>query len=121
MTVHRLVQAVARTRSEANGSMQDAVDRLFGMAFATDQTMVTQTPNPGRSAPILTPHLPCSCGARVFDNASKPSAWAILLNRVGKLFPWTRGFPTSYIALERGVGDPREDARASNMRIPRRA
>ena len=35
VTVHRLVQAVARARSEANGSAQDAVGRLIARLVAT--------------------------------------------------------------------------------------
>ena len=34
VTVHRLVQAVARARSEANGSAQDAVGRLIARLVA---------------------------------------------------------------------------------------
>ena len=35
VTVHRLVQAVARARSEANGSAQDAIGRLIARLVAT--------------------------------------------------------------------------------------
>jgi hypothetical protein len=38
VTVHRLVQAVARARSEANGSAQDAVGRLAARLLATYPT-----------------------------------------------------------------------------------
>jgi len=78
VTVHRLVQAVARARSETNGSAQDAVGRLIARLVAT-------YPQEGRdpqSWPLcakLTPHLLARRGA---DDASVSD----LLNRAGVYF-----------------------------------
>src|SRR5215472_11432754 len=68
VTVHRLVQAVARARSEANGSAQDAVGRLIARLVAIyPEEQDAYSP---RSWPVcakLTPHLLARRGA---DDAS---------------------------------------------------
>ena len=56
VTVHRLVQAVARARSEANGSAQDAVGRLIARLVAIYPKEATAIRSHGRLRP-LTPHL----------------------------------------------------------------
>jgi tetratricopeptide (TPR) repeat protein len=84
VTVHRLVQAVARARSEANSSVRDAIERLIAR-------LVAIYPNEGykdpRSWPLfahLTPHLLArrdACSDNVFAGG-----WPDLLERAGNYF-----------------------------------
>ena len=88
VTVHRLVQAVARARSEASGSAQDVVGRLISRLAA-------QYPNDGynpQSWPLcaqLTPHLAAQKAAAVEGIPILP-LWPVLLSRGGS-YVWGRG------------------------------
>jgi tetratricopeptide (TPR) repeat protein len=88
VTVHRLVQAVARARSEASGSAQDVVGRLISRLAA-------QYPNDGynpQSWPLcaqLTPHLAAQKAAAVEGIPILPH-WPVLLSRGGS-YVWGRG------------------------------
>src|SRR5262249_31456498 len=57
VTVHRLVQAVARARSEANGSVQDAVGRLIAQLGAIFPKAADADPRSWPLCAHLTPHL----------------------------------------------------------------
>ena len=57
VTVHRLVQAVARARSEANGLAQDAVGGLIARLVATYPTEVYRDPESWPLCAKFTPHL----------------------------------------------------------------
>jgi tetratricopeptide (TPR) repeat protein len=84
VTVHRLVQAVARVRSEANGSAQDAVARLIARLVA----IYPEESYDPASWPLcaqLTPHLLARREAGT-DNASTAANWANLLNWAGSYF-----------------------------------
>ena len=62
VTVHRLVQAVARARSEANGSAQDAIGRLIARLVATyPEDEPTAIRSRGRCAPA---YATSACAAR---------------------------------------------------------
>jgi Tetratricopeptide repeat len=81
VTVHRLVQAVARARSQGNGSVQDALARVFAR-------LLTIYPNNAYSEPMswplcgkLTPHLLAQFETRALD-----ASVAELLARVGAYF-----------------------------------
>ena len=79
VTVHRLVQAVARARSEANGSAPEAVERLIARMVAIYPEDASSNP---RSWPVcqkLTPHLLARRGA---DDTSLSE----LLDRAGSYF-----------------------------------
>ena len=81
MTVHRLVQAVARARSEAKGSAQDAKERLIarlGAIYPEDEP--SKDPNLWPLCSQLTPHLLALREARS-DAASDITDWANLLDR----------------------------------------
>src|SRR5262249_50191415 len=85
VTVHRLVQAVARARSEANGLAQDALARLIAR-------LVEIYPKQGYSDPQawplclkLTPHVLASCEASP-GAALQISGWPKLLERAGNYF-----------------------------------
>jgi tetratricopeptide (TPR) repeat protein len=81
VTVHRLVQAVARARSEADGSAQDAVGQLTARLVAIypeDEDAYLNPPSWPLCAK-LTPHLLARRGA---DDASVSE----LLNRAGAYF-----------------------------------
>ena len=85
VTVHRLVQAVARARSELKGAAQSAVKRLIARLAAI-------YPDDGYSNPAswplcaqLTPHLLASCETEIADAATN-SKCADLLDRAGLYF-----------------------------------
>src|SRR6516225_4859141 len=81
--VHRVVRAVARGRSEANGSAQDVVGRLIAQLV-----MAYPEGSDPRSWPLcakLTPHLLALRGACP-DAASDIAGWSVLLNRAGSYF-----------------------------------
>jgi tetratricopeptide (TPR) repeat protein len=88
VTVHRLVQAVARARSEASGSAQDVVGRLISRLAA-------QYPNDGYNPQSwslcaqLTPHLAAQKAAAVEGIPTLPH-WPVLLSRGGS-YVWGRG------------------------------
>jgi tetratricopeptide (TPR) repeat protein len=108
VTVHRLVQAVARVRSEANGSAQGAIGRLIARLVARARSeangsaqrairrliarLVAIYPEEGwetRSWPLcaqLTPHLLALRGAGGPDDAPDVANWPDLLNRAGRYF-----------------------------------
>jgi tetratricopeptide (TPR) repeat protein len=67
VTVHRLVQAVARARSEANGSAQDAIGKLIARLTASYPEDGYDNPQSWPLCAKLTPHLLARRGA---DDAS---------------------------------------------------
>jgi len=110
VTAHRLVQAVARARSEREGAAQGTFTRLIGRlaavvrtrasANATAQRAVERLiarlaavyPSDGYNDPAswprcapLTPHVVASCGTEMADAASN-LGYADLLNRAGGYF-----------------------------------
>ena len=85
VTVHRLVQVVARVRSKANGSAQDAVGRLIARLLAI---YPKESYSDWRSWPLchhLTPHV-LARRARCPDDASVFAGWPELLDRVASYF-----------------------------------
>ena len=85
VTVHRLVQAVARARSEAKGSAQDAVERLIARLVA-----IYPVDEPYRTVVVgamrqLTPHLLALRETRTMPQALD---WADLLDAGGRPI-WT--------------------------------
>jgi tetratricopeptide (TPR) repeat protein len=105
VSVHRLVQAVARARSNANGSAQDAVKRLIAR-------LVAQYPKDGdnpQSWPLcaqLTPHLMAQKAAAAEGMPTLPS-WPILLSRAGS-YIWGRGFYKQAASFYRDALEIRE-------------
>jgi tetratricopeptide (TPR) repeat protein len=85
VTVHRLVQAVARSRSNANGSAQDAVGRLIARLVATYPGRGYDDPESWPLCAQLTPHLLARLDARL-DDAQMVASWPELLDRVGIYF-----------------------------------
>jgi tetratricopeptide (TPR) repeat protein len=79
VTVHRLVQAVARARSEANGTAQKAVERLIARLVATYPEDGYRDPQSWPLCAKLTPHLLARRGT---DDASVSE----LLGRAGSYF-----------------------------------
>src|SRR5262249_44658590 len=80
VTVHRLVQAVARARSEANGSAQDAVGRLIARLVAIyPEEQDAYSPRSWPGCAKVTPQLLARRGA---DDASVSE----VLNRAGSYF-----------------------------------
>src|SRR5262245_56596747 len=79
VTVHRLVQTVARARSEANGSAQEAVGRLTAQLVATYPEDGYTNPQSWPLCGRLTPHVLARRGR---DDASVSE----LLGRAGGYF-----------------------------------
>jgi tetratricopeptide (TPR) repeat protein len=85
VTLHRLVQAVARARSKANGSAQDAVGRLTARLVATYPEGAYDNPPSWPLCAQLTPHvLALREGGR--DAASLITGWPNLLTSVAGYF-----------------------------------
>src|SRR5262249_49087292 len=82
VTVHRLVQTVGRTRSEKNGSAQDAVGRLISRLVATYPEEGHSEPQSWPSCARLTPHVLALRDAYP-DEALEAVDWSKLLNRAG--------------------------------------
>jgi tetratricopeptide (TPR) repeat protein len=91
VTVHRLVQAVARARSEANGSVQDAVGRLIAQLGTIYPKAAADDPRSWPLCAHLTPHLLARREA-VPDDASAAPDWANLLNRAFEYLMWRAAF-----------------------------
>jgi tetratricopeptide (TPR) repeat protein len=85
VTVHRLVQAVARARSKANGSTQEAVERLVGRLMAIYPDGAHNDTQSWTLCSQLTPHLLARREAQ-FDAASNISDWSELLDRAAGYF-----------------------------------
>jgi len=85
VTVHRLVQAVARARSEANGSVQEAVERLFARLVRTYPEGRVSDPQSWPLCAKLTPHVLALRDARL-NGASDIERWSMLLNEAGSYF-----------------------------------
>ena len=98
VTVHRLVQAVARARSEANGSAQDAVGRLIARLVAIYPEDGYSDPQSWPLCAQLTPHL-LAQQLRQSDGDSDPAALACSAEPGRQLFPRARGsIPTGRTA-----------------------
>jgi tetratricopeptide (TPR) repeat protein len=85
MTVHRLVQAVARARSDANGSGQDAVGRLIARLVAIYPEESYHNPALWPLCAQLTPHLLARRDASLGD-APIFAGWPALLHSAGLYF-----------------------------------
>ena len=102
VTVHRLVQAVARARANANATAQHAVERLIAR-------LATIYPGDGYDNPAswprcapLTPHLLASCGTEMAD-ATASSECADLLNRAGSYFHGRAAYSEARPLYERAL------------------
>ena len=85
VTVHRVVQAVARARSKASASAQNAVERLIARLTAIYPQTVHDDLQSWPLCAQLTPHLLAQRDARP-DNTSMVTSWPELLRRVGSYF-----------------------------------
>ena len=113
VTVHRLVQAVARARSEANGTAQGAVERLIARLVATYPKEAYRYPQSWPLCAKLTPHLLARRGP---DDASVSD----LLSRAGSYFhrraAYVQGAPLLRDALavrEKALGPEHPDTATS--------
>ena len=84
VTVHRLVQAVARARANANATAQRAVECLIARLATTYPDEYNNPASWPRCAP-LTPHLLASCETEMADAATSAQQ-ADLLDRAGNYF-----------------------------------
>jgi len=103
VTVHRLVQAVARARSERTGAAQSARTRLIARLAAVYH------PDDGYNNPAswprcgpLTPHLLATCETEVVDAAGNAQC-ADLLNRAGGYFHGRAAYSEARPLLERAL------------------
>ena len=85
VTVHRLVQAVARARSEARGAAQSADTRLIARLAAVYPADGYKNPASWPRCAPLTPHLLASCETEMADAAANAEC-AELLDRAGGYF-----------------------------------
>jgi len=85
VTVHRLVQAVARARSEASGSAHEAVGRLIARLVAIYPVGSRIEPGSWPLCAQLTPHLLAQHDQRRHDPSGVVD-WADLLGRAGGYF-----------------------------------
>jgi tetratricopeptide (TPR) repeat protein len=86
VTVHRLVQVVARARSEENGSAQAAIDRMIARFAATYPEDSYSNPPSWPLCAQLTPHLLARREAGDPDDAPNVASWPDLLGRAGSYF-----------------------------------
>jgi hypothetical protein len=99
VTVHRLVQAVARARSETKGSAQDAVGRLVARLIAIYPEGGYRDPESWPLCAQLTPHL---LALRDPPHAASDIAdWPNLLDRAGVISSGVRPTrkPRSFSAM----------------------
>jgi tetratricopeptide (TPR) repeat protein len=85
VTVHRLVQAVALARANANATAQQAVERLIARLATIYPGDGDQNPASWPHCAPLTPHLLASCATEM-ANATPNSECADLLNRTASYF-----------------------------------
>jgi tetratricopeptide (TPR) repeat protein len=85
VTVHRLVQAVARARSKSKSTAQDAVLRLIAWLAALYPSEADDDPGCWPLCAQLTPHLLAQRAASA-DAILKIADWADLLDRAGRYF-----------------------------------
>ena len=103
VTVHRLVQAVARARANANATAPYAVERLIARLAAVYPN--DSHSNPASSWPrcaSLAPHLLASCRTDIAD-AAENEGCAELLNRVGGYFCERAVYAEARAVLERAL------------------
>src|SRR5262245_3935558 len=91
VTVHRLVQAVARARSEANGSAQDAIGRLIARLVELYPKVGYNDPRSWQVCAGLTPHLLARREA-ASAGGSALADWAQLLQRASRYFQGRAAF-----------------------------
>jgi tetratricopeptide (TPR) repeat protein len=125
VTVHRLVQAVARARSQSKGMTQAAIDRMIARLATTYPEDVD---NP-QSLPLcakLTPHLLARREAGP-DDASEVANWPEVLDRAGGYFygraAFSEALPLLRDALamnEKALGPEHPDTAQSlnNLALP---
>jgi len=108
VTVHRLVQAVARARSEANGSAQDALGRVIARLVAIYPEESYSDPQSWPLCARLAPHL-LALRDVCTDDASVFAAWPNLLDRAAGYFLQRAAYPQAEPLL-RDTLAIREDA-----------
>jgi tetratricopeptide (TPR) repeat protein len=123
VTVHRLVQAVARARSKASGSAQDNVARVIARLAAIYPEEGYSDPQSWPLCAKLTPHLVALRSPRL-DEASVDAAWLKLLRRAGNYFrgraAYSQSEPLFRDALaicEKALGSEHPDTAASRANL----
>jgi tetratricopeptide (TPR) repeat protein len=102
VTVHRLVQAVALARANANATAQHAVERLIARLATIYPGDGDQNPASWPHCAPLTPHLLASCGTEM-ANATANSECADLLNRAGNYFQGRGAYAAARPLFERAL------------------
>jgi tetratricopeptide (TPR) repeat protein len=99
MTVHRLVQAVARARSEASGSVQGVIARLIARLVAIyPGSSDTNNPQSWRLFSQLTPHL-LSRRDEWLGDTPVVAGWLALLNSAASYFIWQTAYSQAALLL----------------------
>ena len=99
---------VARARSEANGSAQDAVGRLIARLVAIYPEEGHSDPHSWPLCAQLTPHLLARRDA-CFDARVRLCSWARALGSGGQIFPRACSSLPGCAALSRCIGNTRKD------------
>jgi tetratricopeptide (TPR) repeat protein len=102
VTVHRLVQAVARARSEANGSAPNAVEQLIARLVSIYPGRGYDEPGSWPLCAQLTPHLLARRDVRP-DHTRIVASWPELLDRVGTYFHGRGGYADARPLYERAL------------------
>jgi tetratricopeptide (TPR) repeat protein len=119
VTVHRLVQAIARARSQAKSMSQGIIERFISRLLAIYPKDACGDPNSWPLCAQLTPHL---LAWRAFepDRTLKLTAWAELLHRSADYFfgrqSFTQGIPLARDAVairEQALGPEHLDTASS--------
>jgi tetratricopeptide (TPR) repeat protein len=102
VTVHRLVQAVARARAEGSGSVQNTIRRLIARLQATYPKGNYRNPHSWPLCAQLTPHL-LSLRDVCFNDASVVAGWSELLDRIGGYFLGRAAYSQAEPLLREGL------------------
>jgi tetratricopeptide (TPR) repeat protein len=102
VTVHRLVQAVARARSERAGASQDALTRLIAQLAAVYPDDGYNNPASWPRCARLTPHLLASRESEMTDDAANATR-AGLLNRAAEYFHGRAAYSEARPLYERAL------------------
>ena len=103
VTVHRLVQAVARARANNKATAHDAVERLIARLATTYPNEAYHNPALWPRCASLTPHLLLSCEAETADTTARAEKYVDLLNRAGSYFLGRAAYPDARLVYERAL------------------
>jgi NB-ARC domain/Tetratricopeptide repeat/TIR domain len=102
LTVHRLVQVVARARAEAKNAAQGAITRLIAQLWTAYPRDGYSNPTSWPSCAKLTPHILASCETETAD-ANASIKRAELLSRTASYFHGPAFYPQARLLFARAL------------------